>query len=118
RLLVTPRLAMDLADRSLAERGEAARSLKRAAIVAIDVRERPLRAADGIAFVAFARITLTALLVAAVVGGAIALHPEKPNLAAGKPWSASSSALECHPERAECGGVKTRIFFHTREEQD
>jgi len=118
RLLATPKLVFELADRPRKERDEAAKLLKRAALVAIDVRERPLRAPDGFALVAFARVALTALLLVAAVGGAIVLRPEKPNLAAGKPWTASSSLFDCHPELAECGGVKTRIFFHTREEQD
>jgi hypothetical protein len=118
RLLAAPRLAMALAERPSAEREDAARLLKRAALVAIDVRERPFRAVDGITLVAFARVALTVLVLVAAVGAAIALRPEKPNLAAGKPWTTSSSLFECHPAQVECGGAKTRIFFHTRDEQD
>jgi hypothetical protein len=118
RFLSEPRLAVMLADRPPAERQEAARLLKRAALVAIDVRDRPLRAVDGLALVAFARVALTVLVLGGAIGAAIALRPEKPNLLAGKPWSASSSLLECHPAQLECGGVRTRIFFHTREEQN
>lgn len=118
RLLTAPRLAMLLAERPRAAREGAARLLKRAALVVIDVRERPLRAEDGIALVSFARIALTVLVLAGGIGAAIALRPEKPNLVAGKPWTTSSSALECHPAKLECGGVRTRIFFHTRDEQD
>jgi hypothetical protein len=36
-----------------------------------------------------------------------------PDLAAGKPWRASSSAFECKPAQRECGGAHTAIFFHT-----
>jgi hypothetical protein len=118
RLLAAPSLAMVLADRPNAERDDAARLLKRAALVAIDVRERPFRAVDGVTLVAFARVALTVLVLLTAIGAAIALRPEKPNLAAGKPWTTSSSMFECHPAQAECGGAKTRIFFHTREEQD
>lgn len=38
------------------------------------------------------------------------------DLASGKRWRASSMLEECHPERIDCGGVRTSIFFHTREE--
>jgi hypothetical protein len=118
RLLAEPRVAMTLADRPRSERENAARMLKRAALVVIDVRERPLRAEDGIALVAFARMALTVLVLAGGLGMAIALRPEKPNLVAGKPWTTSSSLLECHPAKIECGGVRTRIFFHTRDEDN
>ncbi|HVW30275.1 MAG TPA: discoidin domain-containing protein [Polyangiaceae bacterium] len=118
RLLAVQRLAIDLADRPPPERDAAALLLKRAALVAIDVRERPLRVLDGLTLVAFARVVLTVLFLGALVGAAIVLKPEKPNLAAGKRWSASSAMFECHPAQAECGGAKTRIFFHTKEEQD
>ena len=40
------------------------------------------------------------------------------DLAKGKPWRTSSKYAECHPEVLECGGARTSIFFHTREEQD
>jgi hypothetical protein len=26
--------------------------------------------------------------------------------------------FDCHPEQGECGGVKTRIFFHTKDEEN
>jgi hypothetical protein len=41
-----------------------------------------------------------------------------PDLAASKPWRASSSLFVCNPAARECGGAATAIFFHTREEQD
>lgn len=41
-----------------------------------------------------------------------------PDLAASKPWRASSSLYECNPAARQCGGVATAIFFHTRDEQD
>lgn len=39
------------------------------------------------------------------------------DLAEGKHWRASSTLESCHPDRIECGGVRTSIFFHTREEE-
>ena len=118
KLFSTPQLGVVLAEQAEAEQDLAASALKRAAIVAIDIRERPLRALEALTLKAFARIVLTVLLFAGVVGAAIFLRPPKVNLAAGKPWQASSSLFDCHPDQGECGGAKTRIFFHTREEQD
>jgi hypothetical protein len=86
--------------------------------VAIDVRERPLRALEAITLKALARIVLTVLLVAGAVGAIIILRPQPPNLAAGKPWTVSSIGYDCHPDQGECGGVKTRIFFHTKDEDN
>jgi hypothetical protein len=40
------------------------------------------------------------------------------DLAKGKPWRASSTLVDCHPDRLDCGGARTGIFFHTREEND
>lgn len=118
QLLGTPNLSLELGERTEREQDRAANLLKRAALVAIDLRDRPLRAVDGVNLVAAARVALTVLVLALLVSGAVALRPEKPNLAAGKPWRTSSTALECHPQQADCGGVKTRIFFHTKEEQN
>ena len=118
QLLASPALAVELAERSEQEQSAAATLLKRAALVAIDVHERPQRAAAGITLLAFARVALTLLALALVVAGAVALRPQRANLAAGKPWKTSSSLFDCHPEQVECGGVKTRILFHTRDEQD
>jgi hypothetical protein len=40
------------------------------------------------------------------------------DLAAGKPWRASSEWARCDPEQERCGNTSgTRIFFHTNEEQ-
>jgi hypothetical protein len=39
------------------------------------------------------------------------------DLAAGKPWRASSQAMHCEPRQRRCGDhVGTRIFFHTENE--
>jgi hypothetical protein len=40
----------------------------------------------------------------------------RPNLARGKPWRTSSSAFACNPREHQCGGAKTDILFHTKEE--
>jgi hypothetical protein len=118
KLFSTPQLGVVLAEQTESEQEAAAASLKRAALVAIDVRERPLRALEAITLKAFARIVLTVLLLAGAVGAAVFLRPARSNIAAGKPWKASSSLFDCHPDQGECGGAETRIFFHTRDEQN
>jgi hypothetical protein len=42
----------------------------------------------------------------------------QPDLAAGKPWRASSSYETCKPQEHTCGSARTDIFFHTVEEQE
>jgi hypothetical protein len=44
--------------------------------------------------------------------------PAKVDLAKGTPWHVSSIGTECHPEKSDCGGVKTDILFHTRLEKE
>ncbi len=58
-------------------------------------------------------VTATAIAVA-VPAVDWALRPR--DLAEGRPFRTSSSAGECHPEKSECLGARTRIFFHTTEE--
>lgn len=41
-----------------------------------------------------------------------------PNLAAGKPWTASSTAFACFPEKHNCGGLRAGVFFHTQMEHE
>jgi hypothetical protein len=58
----------------------------------------------------FGGLLLVTTLVARAVRG--------PDLAAARPWRASSSLYTCNPSARQCGGVTTAIFFHTREEQE
>ena len=55
-----------------------------------------------------------AVLAMVVAAAFKAIEPV--DLAAGKPWRASSKLFDCHPERIECGGVRTAILFHTNSE--
>jgi hypothetical protein len=56
-----------------------------------------------------------AMITTACVLGVIAAR-RGPDLAAGKPWRASSSLDQCQPEQRWCAGSRTTIFFHTRED--
>lgn len=65
------------------------------------------------------RIVLVLLLLGgAVVGTSIGLSRalRGPDLAAGKPWVASSKFVPCFPQEHRCGEARTDIFFHTNEE--
>jgi len=59
-----------------------------------------------------------ALLALVPVVAVIALWPTKVDLARGTPWHTSSIWIECHPEKSDCGGTRTDILFHTKNEQD
>ena len=64
------------------------------------------------------RTALLTLLSALLVTGLLLLlrSPAGPDLAAGKPWRASSTFAKCNPKERECGGSRTIIFFCTQEE--
>ena len=40
------------------------------------------------------------------------------DLAAGKPWTASSAWVSCIPEKRNCGGLRSGVFFHTNMEHE
>ena len=65
--------------------------------------------------------SLTALLLVgvALIGGGLAVQKSRlgPDLAAGRPWQASSNLAKCHPQLHSCAGNRTDIFFNTQEEK-
>jgi len=69
--------------------------------------ERALRLFN--ACLLLASIAAVVVLVAVYAG-------QKPNLAAGKPWHASSTWAVCQPEIRTCGAARTAVFFHTEED--
>lgn len=56
------------------------------------------------------------LIIASLVNSAVRIALRPKDLAEGKPWRTSSSALSCVPAEHNCGGTKTDILFHTQEE--
>lgn len=81
--------------------------------------ETNTRALDAVLIGRVRWLGLAALLgVAVFVVGAWAMVKlaAPTNLAMGKPWHASSTALTCAPEKHTCGGTHTDIFFHTNNE--
>lgn len=61
-------------------------------------------------------IGLALVAVGMLISVVVLVWPRPPDLAAGKPWRASSEMVHCEPLQATCGGATTRIFFHTKEE--
>ena len=102
----------------LAERDQesAAMLLRHVAIGALRVRSKKKRAYELWALKRALRIALATAVVVGLVVGLLAVLPEKRNLAAGKPWTTSSKLYDCHPQKNECGGVETKMFFCTKEE--
>jgi hypothetical protein len=72
----------------------------------------------GVFFRVLRIVGLPLLLAGAVWFAVVTLKPKKPNLAAGMPWTTSSSMYPCAPDKGECGGVKTNILFHTQNEKE
>lgn len=70
------------------------------------------------------RIVRAATVFALIIGLAIVIIPRlmsftaPVDLAKGKPWRASSMLFPCFPDRIDCGGARTTIFFHTAEEKE
>lgn len=65
-------------------------------------------------------LSVVLVLAAAAIGVTLAVQKvnRAPDLAAGKPWRASSSLDTCRPAEHMCAGARTDIFFHTVEEKD
>lgn len=62
-------------------------------------------------------LLLAGLALGGLVARAVTRAREPTDLAAGHPFTYSSSWATCHPEAFECGGYPTAVFFHTNEEQ-
>lgn len=79
----------------------------------LEQRERELRFRKPLQPIALG--VLVILLGVAVV--TLAQRRAEPiDLADGKPWSASSSWADCTPRIGRCGGLVSRILFHTRDD--
>lgn len=98
------------------ERQRLASQLRTLAQSALELGRPGDRLVRKLLFQRFVRSLLALLVLAAVVWLAIATADylgRKPNLAAGKPWRASSTWAVCEPEIRRCGPLRSRIFFHT-----
>jgi hypothetical protein len=77
------------------------------------VQEAKMQRFFGVALFIVCAISIVILFTAG-----IRRITKKPNLAAGKPWTASSEYATCHPDVGECAGVPTNVFFHTKSEDN
>lgn len=109
----------DLADRPLAEQRTVADKLEQFASRLIVLGRQPLIRLEEVRIQRFFGLSL---LVACVIALSFLGHAgyrfatKRPNLAAGKPWTASSEYAKCHPDVGECGGTNTYMFFCTKSE--
>jgi hypothetical protein len=115
-LFVTQRPSIEFADLPEAQQLTVLADLRELALRTISAEDAPLLALQQ--RLARRAIKLGVLLVVliAVVWGGVTRAMTKPNLALGKPWRTSSVFAVCNPSEQECGGVQTKIFFHTVEE--
>jgi hypothetical protein len=110
-----------LAELSDADQQRAATNARALAHSALLISEP---AADELRFLLFQRLVRSILFVLLLAGLAVGsvfaarYLSRKPNIAAGKPWKASSSWADCQPSIRSCGGMRTAVFFHTKEDQN
>lgn len=118
RFVAMARPALELPELAERDQEAAAMLLRHVASRALTVRTKKRRALELLGLKRALRLALAAVVLTAVVLGIAAILPEKRNLAAGKVWTTSSKLYDCHPQKNECGGVETKIFFHTKEESN
>ena len=87
--------------------------------LAADAIDKLVAAGKAAGRVDLVRSGVAVLLLGALVGGLVFAAEELshgPDLAAGKPWQASSSYSGCTLSEHRCGSNPVKIFFHTDEE--
>jgi hypothetical protein len=92
--------------------------LRGCAVRLLEAQERPYREVQQRLALRVVRLAVPLLVLGCVLLTAWLLAPEKPNLAAGKPWRTSSSYADCRPAQGICGGARTLILFHTKYEDN
>ncbi len=102
------------ADRQLALLAE----LRDLALRTISAQDAPLLALQQRLAKRAIKLGVLLVILIAVVWAGVTRVMTKPNLALGKPWKTSSAYAICSPTESECGGVQTKIFFHTTEENN
>jgi F5/8 type C domain len=109
---------VELAEASLEAQSTNEQLLRRAASRLITNAERVPWQLEWSKLKRVTRLGLLVFLCLFAVASVVVLWPAPLDLAKGKPWHASSSMFECHPEKSECAGATTDILFHTKEEQN
>jgi hypothetical protein len=110
---------VEIAERPPTEQQALAASARALAHASLEAAERPERMLGRALFQRFVRtVLLSAVLAATLLVTLVGRDwfTRKPDLAAGKPWKASSTWAPCEPLARRCGGLTTDIFFHTGED--
>jgi F5/8 type C domain len=87
----------------------------------VDMKSAPLQRVGAVLLQRAARMLGLSLVLVALAASASttwAAMRRGPDLAAGKPWKASSSSANCRPREHSCAGVHTDMFFQTSEEPE
>ena len=107
---------IELADGSPEAQRRTADLLRRSATRLVTNGERVLWQLEWSKLKRVVRVALVVVFAVVPIVLLLALRPEKPDLAKGKPWHTSSVLAECHPEKSECAGAQLDIIFHTKED--
>lgn len=119
RALFTSLTFVEIGELGEADQQRLARDARALAHAALEALEEPQRAVGRLLFRRTLRLVLIIAAVAFVIGGALWLaewSARRPDLAAGRPWRASSTWAVCEPAIRRCGALRTDIFFHTKED--
>lgn len=117
-VLSSPAADEALDDAALAGLVPQVRSAALDVLTSMEALEQPLRIAAHRRVVRSANAFIVGFSLAALTAAATTRAIEPQDLAKGKPWRASSKLFDCHPERLDCGGAATSIFFHTQLENE
>ena len=112
----TPRPFADFADLDVADQPALLFELRELAQRVLAEQEAPKLTLQLLIAKRVLRISLIVLAVVGLAAIAAAIATQRADLARGKPWRTSSTRAVCQPERGECAGAQTSIFFHTNEE--
>jgi hypothetical protein len=110
---------VSLAELSEEQQVQRALDARLLAATALARAEQPQRRVETLLWQRFLRLGVCALGLLAVVGASLWVAEDSPggtDLAVGKPWRASSTWADCDPVAGRCGGAKTLVFFHTKED--
>lgn len=121
RVVAMKRPAVALAELPSEEQAALSRLLQRVSETAIAIVNRQKVAVQRLSVKRFLRVVSAFVVVVGLVFALIAMIP-KPRPPAGSDlaktaaWTTSSKLADCDPVAGQCAGAKTKIFFHTNED--
>lgn len=105
-------------DERLAEQARTARAFVYALLEAKLGPRRRVALLQRQRWVRSSLLAVFVVLAAWLVSWGVQRALTQPDLAAGKPWKASSQFVQCYPAEHRCGDAHTDIFFHTSEDNE